>query len=223
MTPIIETSQTKRLASNTTSCTVTKPSGTVEGDLMVAFVGKDDDPSISEPSGWTQVRENDSGVDGPRLGAYYKVAGSGEPADYTWTADSENWYAIIYRVSGFDTGNIIDVSDLNTGGAAPKSGGPITTTVDNCLILTATAVDIANSSAPITLHADLTAVVEDDSGGAGGITFGSGWDTKASAGSYSEKTHGINTNERWIGIILAVAPEIVVASEPSPWLLFHMK
>ena len=66
-----------------------KPSGTVEGDMMVAWVCGDSSArkNVTPPSGWSVIYNQSS----PDLGGsaqqfgYYKVATASEPSSYTFT------------------------------------------------------------------------------------------------------------------------------------------
>jgi hypothetical protein len=73
-----------------TDIVISKPSGTVDGDMMVAFIALDNDDTISSvPSGWNEI---DNGVTGNtlRLASYYKEAGGSEPSSYTWVASESD-------------------------------------------------------------------------------------------------------------------------------------
>ncbi len=65
--------------------TISKPSGTAEGDVLVAAMNTNTSlaHSITPPSGWTQVGITASAA--TRFGVWQKIAGPSEPADYTWT------------------------------------------------------------------------------------------------------------------------------------------
>ena len=65
--------------------TISKPSGTAEGDVLVAAMNTSTPlaHSITPPSGWTQVGITASAAN--RFGVWQKIAGASEPADYTWT------------------------------------------------------------------------------------------------------------------------------------------
>lgn len=68
--------------SDTLDLTISKPSGTVDGDMMIALIGINDQAIDSVPSGWTLL--DNSVTSGFRNILYYKRA-SGEPTDYTWS------------------------------------------------------------------------------------------------------------------------------------------
>lgn len=63
-----------------TSISITKPSGVLNGDVLIAWISPAGSTFVinSVPSGWTQIDQT-----GPRGTAYYKVANS-EPASYVW-------------------------------------------------------------------------------------------------------------------------------------------
>ena len=79
---------------NFTSVTITKPTGLAVGDLMIACISKDDDPGITPPSGWTELRHygTTTGID-QRTWLGYKIATSADvsASTFAWTGDRENW------------------------------------------------------------------------------------------------------------------------------------
>lgn len=72
-----------------TSLTLTKPAGTVAGDIMVAQIvsGGASGATFGTPVGWTLIRR-DNTTSTSASGIYYKLAGTIEPANYTWTINS---------------------------------------------------------------------------------------------------------------------------------------
>lgn len=85
---------------------INKPAGTQAGDLMVAAVagGTSDTTTWTGDTGWTEVADLASK---PNVRLAYKVAGSSEPASYTFTASSgANTNAgciLTYRNATYDT------------------------------------------------------------------------------------------------------------------------
>ncbi len=66
-----------------TSIVITKPSGVVSGDVMLAAVSfQTGNNTVTPPSGWTLVRHIG---DGFGMDVYRKTAGGSEPANYTWS------------------------------------------------------------------------------------------------------------------------------------------
>lgn len=61
---------------------VSKPIGTAQGDLMIAFMSKANSVTWTQPSGWTEVADQGSN---PSIGISYKVAGPSEPSSYQFS------------------------------------------------------------------------------------------------------------------------------------------
>lgn len=76
------------------SIVLTKPSGTVSGDLLIALVQIQNVANTvnSVPSGWSLIDTQNTGPDSydNHTALYYKVAGGSEPADYTWGFSGSN-------------------------------------------------------------------------------------------------------------------------------------
>lgn len=85
------------IAANT-NITITKPSGVIAGDVMLAWFAFNSSAGVtvsSTPTGWTKITTgttNTSGASGGSetndggtySGAFVKVAGASEPANYSW-------------------------------------------------------------------------------------------------------------------------------------------
>lgn len=67
-----------------TAVTVTKPTGTLEGHLMIAVTHGYTSDTFTPPTGWTFLGFQDDATN-LRSRAYMKLAGASEPADYTFT------------------------------------------------------------------------------------------------------------------------------------------
>ena len=132
---IASTSHTN--SGDSTSFTITKPSGTSDGDLLIAFISAQNAYTVTNPSGWTQLYQLNTtvGKDATTV-VCYKVAGASEPSNYTWTKSlAEKWTGGIARVTGFDSSNIIDASGSNSGTDDPSPDCPsITTVTDDALV-----------------------------------------------------------------------------------------
>ncbi len=89
-------------ASTASNSSIAVPSGTTNGDFMVAFVGGFNPSTLTVPSGWTQVGStlnwNSSQYSAALL---YRVASS-EPASYTFTSGMYN-YGFIATYRGTST------------------------------------------------------------------------------------------------------------------------
>lgn len=76
----------------TGSFSVTKPAGTVEGDLLVAFhsadVGEVTQMTISGGGTWNLLRQATGGTDNFHTKVWYRTAGASEPVSYGFSQDS---------------------------------------------------------------------------------------------------------------------------------------
>lgn len=151
----------------TTTVTVNKPSGTVAGDLLIAWVGSlglvDETPTL--PSGWTQLRHGSVGTGTLTNGTLaYLLAGSSEPATYDFTtAAASTKFGEIHRIAGVDQTTPIDVSAVATllGTALdPDPDAPtVTTTVTNTLVMAFIAHDhlaLQQTHSPGASHIEVT-------------------------------------------------------------------
>ena len=74
------------IAAAGTSMAIGKPPAATAGDVLVAVVYWDEADSISPPAGWTHVRTDHEPTDNWRQSVFWKLAGSSEPINYTFTA-----------------------------------------------------------------------------------------------------------------------------------------
>src|SRR5204863_445793 len=123
-------------ASSATSLAISRPSGTLANDVMVASITSrtgSGTPTISAPAGWTLIVSTpDSGNNLPTA-TYWKVAGTAgaDPGPYTFTVSSSRVAGGISAYSNVDTTNPINAS----GGQASSSAPSITTTVANTMLV----------------------------------------------------------------------------------------
>lgn len=66
--------------------TVNVPSGTSQGDRMLAFVSSDGG-SLTAPSGWNEINHKEIRSSSVRI--YERTAGSNEPSSYTWSFSND--------------------------------------------------------------------------------------------------------------------------------------
>ncbi len=103
--------------------TLTKPSGTVAGDLLIATLYFEDSGSpdpITPPSGWTALSSIDRASPVTQYGRqYYKLAGGSEPANYSWTLGlSANGQASMARFTGVHQTTPIDADGTWASGTS---------------------------------------------------------------------------------------------------------
>jgi hypothetical protein len=116
--PLLISQASTQNTSSGTTLVINKPTGTREGDLMVAIMGygANSQGTWTGATGWTEVADLNEGS-GHRVA--YKVAGASEGASYTFTCTNSDLLGgtiLTYRNAAYDT--IGSFSALATGGSA---------------------------------------------------------------------------------------------------------
>lgn len=129
--------------------TITKPSGTTSGDLLIAHIIAYLGTDITPPSGWATLEEVDYGSS--LRGVYYLIAGGSEPSEYVWditVSASDRACGAIARISGADTTTPVNVYGYNqyTGDSETDQSPSVTTTVNDCLLLLVAGLGYGGSS-----------------------------------------------------------------------------
>ncbi|MGD9040863.1 MAG: hypothetical protein PVH82_14575, partial [Desulfobacteraceae bacterium] len=157
------------LVDNGTSVSPAMPTGTVEGDLMIATVTHDSGTSvITPPAGWTIIQPSSRGSEQSHTRSYYRVAQSGESGPYTFTADLTNsmiaQIVTFYESTGVDVNGwtLEDSSYKYQEGAASITSTSVTG-VANCLFYLAGMDD--DNQAVATPPASMTMLYETLSAG----------------------------------------------------------
>ena len=102
----VASASTQTTTASTSTVVINKPTGTVDGDLMVAVMATGSTTRTwTGDTGWTEAA--DQGAQ-PNLRIAYKLAGASEPASYTFTIDSATANGIsgcilTYRYAEYDT------------------------------------------------------------------------------------------------------------------------
>ncbi|WP_245591879.1 cell wall anchor protein [Cystobacter fuscus] len=117
-----------------TSLSITKPTGTVAGDVLLAhLVNRNNVAAVATPpAGWTLLR-SDQSASQLKSWVFYKVATASEPASYAFAIDLASYMAgSISAFSGADTANPIDAQSGQKNGTTASFDTPaITTTTAN--------------------------------------------------------------------------------------------
>lgn len=181
-------------ATTGTSLTVSKPSGTVSGDVLITAIAvRPSTATITAPAGWTLIRTvtqtSESGSTN-RLSTYYKAAGGSEPASYAWGFSSSvgGVVAGVLSFSGVSNTSPIDVSSSSTTTTLTSSASSVTTTVANSMII---SVHETPSSLQYSPPAGMTEVVDRSSltpADLLGIMLGMNYGTKSAVGVTGSKT-----------------------------------
>ena len=168
------------LSASANTVTVTKPTGTVDNDIMIAIAYVNDaTATITAPSGWTLAETNNSPMTA-KASLYYKKASS-EGASYQFDFSATTRVrATIATFTGQDT--TTPVGDTTAKGNASGDGSTpadsVTSTVDNSVIVYGAIMDAATDTSWLP-PTDYTEAI--DTGGEASTTFA--YATKASAGA----------------------------------------
>ncbi|MCI0401405.1 MAG: DUF2341 domain-containing protein [Gammaproteobacteria bacterium] len=101
--------------STTLSVAGTKPTGTVQGDLMIATAVHDggNTNGISAPAGWIRLQPAGAppyGAEDMRTHTWYKVAGASEPSTYTFTMGGSTLAPMIVQIASFYSTSGVNVN-----------------------------------------------------------------------------------------------------------------
>lgn len=121
----------------TTSFGVTHPTGLATGDCMLACIAKDDDPAMSDVTGWTRTSISHTDC---CINIFRKIATASDVSagSTTFTGDSEQYVGRLYRYSGVHS-DIMDVIDT-TGVTGETGSSPFEYTVTSVTTVTNNAV-----------------------------------------------------------------------------------
>jgi hypothetical protein len=210
--PVIESVTTSVVVGDTTF-TLNMPATKPDGDLYVAIVGKDDDPSFTAHSSWTnEVYNNETGgAQGPRGGVWWRI-GSNESASYDWTGDNEEWAGIVLRISGFSLNNVLDSVVTSVG----ETGAPVhpdaTPTYSDSLILRVAAIDTDEFGAGYYPGTQTEITTQSSSaGGAGSAAIAATYITSPPVGGSSTGTSAFTggADDSWVAATVVFNAETV--------------
>jgi hypothetical protein len=217
------------VASNSTSWTLTYPTNLASGDLIIALVATDGNPTVTlAGSGWFSVTPIDAINTG--LSLYKKASVGTETGTFTATLSATEQGAWrIFRITGWEgtlgsswTGSSAgavttdNVGPGVTGVSAnpdPPAVNPANWDVEDTLWFAAIAVDTSRTISVYPLANRNTA---DVSGGAGGATLGVCTTTSAVA-SLDPGTFTISTSDDWAAATIAVRPAPAAAAANPPY------
>ncbi len=197
-----------------TSVTVDVPSGTSQGDLLIAAVVTDEDtddtwPPLSPPGGqgWTEISLEDYSDD-VTLGVWWKIAGASEPAShqFSWFGGQEA-YGWIMRFTGHHPTAPIDTYAVDGGYSNTPDCPSVTTTVANTMIVRIGGFDddsIWVDNTGLSGHTDIT--MDQSSNGNGTCSGGAGYVQQVSAGASGVEDFSLQSSEVYRTMTVAIAP-----------------
>lgn len=127
------TSTATKTGSGTFSLTITKPTGTVDGDYMLAHIQTSGNVSVSVvPSGWSLV-DSDTTASGDSY--LYSKTASSEGANYAWTLSTGGDNSAVGAISTFYNQHATPIA------ASSKTIGDVDTTAEGTAITPTTSPD----------------------------------------------------------------------------------
>lgn len=136
--PVDASSDTSTVA----GCTVTKPTGTADNDIMFAVGKIPAVEAVTAPSGWSTAPfplTDDDATLGVRFFLYYKVAASeGATYAWTWTTVGRGGCSIVTFRSDFNTASPIDVTSntsYETSDTTARAASMTTAAANEAIIL----------------------------------------------------------------------------------------
>jgi hypothetical protein len=185
------------------------PPGTVMGDLLIAVVATDGD-AHSQPAapGWTKIYRESEGA-AVSIGAWWKLAASGEPAStqFQWGGGAQQAYAWMMRFSGHDPGNPI-ADKASKGGSSSNPECPdVNVAIAGTLVLRLGAFDGTDITPGQPGLPDHAAITMGASGAASGaVSGGAGWMVRMSAVDSGKSKFNLTASEQFRTITVAIGP-----------------
>lgn len=193
------------------------PSGIVAGSLCVAHItlnGASTTPAFATPGTWNKAQESIGATGGnkPGTAVFWRIM-DGTETTVTFTATpnatTSGMVGKVLRITGHDPVTPINTSSTTAADTALASSyvlNGVTTTVDDCLVLSLTgsmAASVRTVTPPITVSEiyDFGADPGDAASQAGAT------ETRATAGATGTRTFTISANAFNAGVAIAIAPE----------------
>lgn len=200
---------------NTGTLTISKPSGVVDGDLMIAIIHlyyNNSVITINAPAGWTSIRNTNATTNGASIRSYRRVASS-EGSSYDWTASFANptaWGGSIIRITDFNvTTPILTESGAGATGSTTSLtfADTVTPTAGYQLILfpvmAESATGTMSSYAVATSNPSWTELYDNNSVGSAIMSMAYATRVESTATGDSSVTCS-GTVESWVGQLIVI-------------------
>jgi hypothetical protein len=188
-------------AGGSSSETINKPGGVASGDVLVATITAAGTGAITPPSGWTVIKDTTTTL---RQTSYYRVAGSSEPSNWTWSLGSSRLASGgIAAYSGVNTNVPVDASATNSGTSGNAGVPSVTTHFAGDLVVAAVGYTGTWAFNSVTPGASTTERY--DVANAGTESEGADF-IQATAGATPTKTATPATSGAWIAEAIALDP-----------------
>ena len=184
----------------TDAITITKPAGTVDGDVLIAIINGNGNGLTITSAGWVSIDVVDDAS--ATMEIFYKVASS-EGADFTFDMGYElRVSGVISTFTGVDTADVDDThsSNKNSSTTSHVATG-ITTGADNIMLIYAAGYD-SGSTYTWTPPSGFDEAAE--SGAAAGTTIA--YDIQSSAGASGDKTATLSGAKSGVAFLFGLNP-----------------
>jgi RHS repeat-associated protein len=210
---------TSTMTTTTSSLDISKPSGIVNGDLLIMTASADlaatSDYSFTTPAGWTpllaKTRSSAVGTAGVNLQMWYKIANNEIAPTYKVSRSSGTpgrMAAAVFSVTGYDQQNPFNASNVAVSAVGDVEVPAATTTVQNSLVIRSAAWDNGAAVTPSGLtnvyHSDS---IDHDSWAASSV--------QSSPGSTGAVTLAISPDSPNVAFTMAISPQVNWTSQPG--------
>jgi hypothetical protein len=202
--PVVAASITSKEDSNTTSHTVSLPSGISVGNLLLVFFATDGDNTITNWGGFTEIFSVSNGT-ASSLHVGYKIAVGSDTLTVT-TSSSEESSHVAYRITGHHTSQMPEASSGNTGNSDSPDPDELTPTggAKDYLWIAAEGNDHLDTTSAWPTNFTLYNK-EESNANAGGCNVGvGGYELNASV--LNPGTFTLDAGEQWVACTVAVHP-----------------
>jgi prepilin-type N-terminal cleavage/methylation domain-containing protein len=189
-----------------TGLTISRPPGVAAGHVLIAAFAIQGKPGVKVPTGWTLIRET-LGKNTYELATYRHVAGSSEPATYTFQPKSGSYKMRggVVAYSGVDTATPVDKEGAKTGTSGNAVSPSFATTFNKDLLINAVLFQSTNAGATITPDPSLPNERYDVNPSNFSHDFADG--IQQSAGSTGTKTAvPSGADAGWVSSLIALKP-----------------
>ncbi len=213
------------------SLILTKPSEVEIGDLLLIFVGNDDntvtaqwDNTTLKPTGFTLINHAGNNTPDAHTAAFYRIADGTEGATTSVPAQSaDNYWGFYIRVVGASTTNPINIvgTDYAVNNQASHPVSSITTTQNNTLAFYLLSADGGDND-PFSISGTGWSESSEIESGATDLNASGVWGTRAMVvpGATGPATVGMSTTDGASGFQFAINPGYAQGTILSPEINF---
>lgn len=207
---------------SSTAVSVTHGLSIAEGDVIVAGVHVNADPTVSDNNGAYAFTAdyNRANPISSKYYVYHRVAGASEPSSYAWTLNSSQRWSVVVRVyRGVDTASVWDVAPgagssavggTNSVPTSPATAPTITIATEGACGIVMVSADKAPTS---TTWSDPTNSYGDEQEEAGQQTQATYDRLGLSTGATGTTSVTPSANEAWVAIQCALKPQAMAAKK----------